>query len=170
MANIPIAVIIVTCLIAAIFILNSMFLLSSIIAWISVEFSGPIPHALGFILGILSLINAILSILMVGVERIKKSVALVFISTCIITFLASIGLFVPWVISYASFCQECSEPQQTFTCINECNDECCFMDTSRPLAIIFIVFSALTLLCSIVGICVAVPFLLYTSSAYSKKR
>lgn len=162
MSRIPTLVVIIACLLSAIFLVSAMVLLSSIIVWISLEFSGPIPHALGFILGILSLINCILSIVMIGVTRIRRTLAFVFLITSAVSLLAGIALFIPWVLKYASFCEECGE--QTPDCVNTCLEvECCFTSTSRPLAIIFVVFSALVLLASIVGVTLAIPYMRYSN-------
>lgn len=174
MARVPTVVVIVACLMSAIFLLSAMVLLSCIIAWLSLEFSGPIPHALGFILGILALVNSVLSIVMIGVARIRRSLAFIFLITSAISLLAGIALFIPWMLVYATFCEECDETEQTIDCLNaeSCPDECCFSQTSRPLALIFVVFSALVLLASIVGVTIAVPYMRYSSSEDSsmKKR
>ena len=53
--------------------------------------------------------------------------------------------------------------------MESCNDECCFTDLSMPLAIIFIVFTAVTLLSSMVGVGVAVPYLWYAYVSSASK-
>ena len=172
MSKISLLVTSIACLVAVSFLLCGMVLLSSIIVWLSVEFSGPIPHALGFILGLLSLLNCVLAILMIGLAKVRKAFAVVFVIANVLSLLASVALFIPWVILYSEFCEGCTEPEISPSCIQECSDEpeCCFRDTSRPLAVIFVVFSALCLLLSVVGVCVAVPYLRYRCDAESTKR
>lgn len=151
-------------------LLCAMVLLSSIIAWISVHFSGPLPHILSFILGLLSLLNGIVTIFMIGITRFKKKVAITSLIVNIVTLLASIALFIPWVMEFESFCKSCSEPQQTQTCIDVCQDECCFIDMSRPIALVMVVFSAFTLLASFVGIVCAAIYLRFSSNSDSSKE
>ncbi len=170
MAKVPTAVVITTALLSVVFLLGSMVLLSAVIVWLSLNFSGPIPHALGFILGVLALVNSVLSILMVGVAKIRKVLAFVFLIASGISLLASIALLIPWAVEYASFCEECEEVEQTMSCLDACEDECCFRASSKPLAIIFVAFSALILAASLVGVIIAVPYLKYSDDRDSIKR
>lgn len=155
---------VITFLLILVFLGCSMVLLSSTIAWLSVEFSGPIPHTLGFVLGIFSLINSILAIMMIGITNLRKMLGFVFMVSSATTLLASIALFVLWVMEYVEFCNTCSEPEQTMSCVDLCDDECCFKDTSQPLAILFVIFSALVLVSSLVGVIVAIPYIRYSSN------
>ena len=66
-------VLIATSVLAVIYLLSSMVLLSSINAWLSVDFSGPLPLVLGFLLVIISLVDAVAAILLVGIARIRKT-------------------------------------------------------------------------------------------------
>ena len=146
--------------------------LSSIIAWISVDFSGPLPHAIGFVLGVLSLVNAIIMIIMIGgASRIRKILAFLLLITSAVTLLTSTVLFIMWITSFLNFCDNCLEPELTYSCVDACNDECCFRDISRPLALVFILFSALTVLCSLAGIGIAVSCIRFVNESNpSKKR
>ena len=165
MAKISMPVVFTTYLVAASFLLSAMALLSSIIAWLSLEFSAPIPHALGFILGILSLVNAVLIILMQGIDKWQRTLALVAMLTSAISLLASVALFIPWVIVYVNFCENCEEEPQTMSCLNSCEqDECCFPDAGRPLAILFLAFSALVILTSLVSVVVTVLYVRHEDS------
>ncbi len=119
--------------------------------WLSVDFSGPLPHdiMLGFLLGILSLVDVVSAIL---IARIRKTLGYVFAAMCAVTLVASITLSIPWIIAYGSFCYDCTEQEQTLWYVEECDDECCFTVSSRPIAVIFIVFSVLTMLCGFIGV------------------
>ncbi len=172
MAKVPLPVLIATSILAVVFLLSSMVLLSSIIAWLSVDFSGPLPHVLGFLLGILSLVDTVAAILLVGIARIRKTLGYVFAAMCAVTLVASIALFIPWIIAYGSFCNDCTEQEQTLRCVDECDDECCFTESSRPIAVIFIVFSVLTMLCGFIGVGISIPYMRYSkdSNVSSKRR
>lgn len=170
MAKVPGLVVGVTCITGVLFLLSSMFLLSSIITWLSVEFSGPLPHILGFVLGMLSLLNAFISILLIGISHWSKTLGFVYLLACVVSLLASIGLLIPFILSFLSFCGDCTQTELTFECIQACNDECCFTNLSMPLAIIFIVFSAISLLSSLAGIAAAVPYIWYAYSESDTKQ
>ena len=134
------------------YLVCSMVLLSSIIAWISVHFSGPLPHVACFILGLLSLITAIATILMLGVDQMKKVVTVGTLVCNIVTLIAGICLFIPLAVTYDGFCGSCTEQERTQACLDACSDECCFLDTSRPLALVMVIFSVLVILAAVVGI------------------
>ena len=172
MGKVPSFVVIIACMLSVIFLMISLVLLSSIIAWLSLEFSGPIPHALGFILGIFSLADAVLAVFMIGIARIRRTLAFVFMASSAITLLASLSLFIPWLVEYLNFCDACLEEELTNSCVSMCQDECCFTDMSRPLALVFVIFSALVLLLSLVGVVVAIPYVRYSvdTSSSIKKR
>lgn len=169
MDRIPTFVAVIASVVSAIFLVSAMVLLSAIIIWISLEFSAPIPHALGFILGILSLINSIIAIMVIGVPRIRKTVAFIFLVTSAVSLLAGSALFIPWVLEYTKFCEDCGE--ESLDCVSTCPSECCFTDKSRPLAFTLLVFSAIIIFMSIVGVAVAVPYMRYNSdNNYTKHR
>ena len=169
MFRIPTFVAVIASVISVIFLASAMVLLSTVIIWISLEFSGPIPHALGFILGILSLINSIVLIVVIGVPRIRKTLAFIFLVTSAVSLLAGAALIIPWVLEYTKFCDDCGE--QTPDCVNNCPQECCFTDQSRPLAITFMALSAIVILMSIVGVAISVPYMRFnTDDNYTKQR
>ena len=151
------------------YLICAMVLLSSIIAWISIHFSGPLPHVVCFVLGVLSLICAVSTILMLGVDQFKKIVTAVTLICNIVTLIASICLFVPLALMYNGFCENCTEPEQTQACIDACSDECCFIDSSRPLALVMVIFSALVMLAAVVGIVCSALYLRFSDDD-SKRR
>ena len=160
-SKIPVPVAILASLVSLLYLISAMVLLSSIIAWLSVDFSGPLPHALGFAVGVLSLLGALIGILMVGIPHLRRTFGFIFLATTVVTLFACIGLIVPFIISFASFCQDCDQEERTRECLNSCDDECCFTDVSMPLAIIFIAFTGTALFTSILGTIIAVPYIWY---------
>ncbi len=170
MAKVPGLVVGVACITAILFLLSAMFLLSSIIIWLSVEFSGPLPHILGFVVGILSLFDAFTAILMIGVSHMRKSLGFIFMIMSVITLLATVALLVPYILSFTAFCSDCDQTELTQECVEACNDECCFTNLSMPLAIIFIACSGVALLSSLLGFSVAVPYIWYAYTGRTSKQ
>ncbi len=170
MAKVPGLVVGLACITTILFLLAAMFLLSSIIIWLSIDFSGPLPHILGFVLGILSLLDALTAILMIGVSQMRKSLGFIFLIMSVVSLLASIALLVPYILSFTTFCNDCTEIELTQECVDACNDECCFMNYSMPLAIIFITCSGVTLLSSLLGFSVAVPYIWYAYTGHGSKQ
>lgn len=170
MSSVPRSLAALACLVAASSLLCAMVLLSTIVAWLSVEFSGPLPHALGFILGVLSLLNAILAIFMMGLDTLRRSFAFLLLVSSTVSLIAGVALMVPWVISYSSFCEECQEPELTSACVEGCEDECCFRGVSVPLALVFLAASALVVVTSLGGVGVAIPYARRGSSSESAKK
>ena len=146
------------------YLLCAMVLLSSIIAWISIDFSGPLPHITCFVLGVLSLITAISTILMMGMDQLQKAVTMVTMICNIVTLVAGICLFVPLVLAYGSFCEDCMEAEKTQACIDACQDECCFFDSSRPLALVMMVCSVLVILAAGVGVVCSALYLRFNDN------
>lgn len=170
MAKVPVLVVGLACIAAILFLLSSMFLLSSIITWLSLEFSGPLPHIVGFVIGILSLFDAFIAILMIGISHMRKSLGFIFMIMSVITLLTSIGLLVPYILSFTAFCNECNQIEQTSECVDTCSDECCFTDLSMPLAITFITCSCVALFSSLLGLSVSVPYIWYTFTRHTSKQ
>ena len=156
---IPVPLMCTATLTVAFYLISSMVLLSTIITWISVEFSGPLPHLLGFAVGILSLIDAIALLLLIGLKSLRQTLGFISLILTVVTLLVSIALLIPFLISFASFCEDCTQEEQTVDCVNSCFDECCFRDMSRPILIVFIAFSVLALFSSILGILVSASYL-----------
>ena len=170
MAKVPVLVVVMACTTGVLFLLSSMFLLSSIIVWLSLEFSGPLPHILGFVVGVISLLDAFIAILMIGIPHLRKTLGFVFLIASVVSLFASIALLVPFILSFTTFCGDCTQMEHTLECVQACNDECCFTNLSLPLAIVFIVFTAITLLSSLAGIAVAVPYIWYAYNAPDNKQ
>lgn len=155
----PIALVCTATLTVGFYLISSMVLLSTIITWISVAFSGPLPHLLGFALGLLSLIDAIALLLLIGVKNLRQTLGFISLIVTVVTLLVSIALLIPFLISFANFCEDCTQEEQTIDCVDSCNDECCFRDMSRPILIVFLAFSALALFSSILGVLVSASYL-----------
>lgn len=171
--KVPVAVVVLASIVAGFYLISSMMLLSSIIAWLSLDFSSAVlPSALAFVIGFLSLVGSFLAILMVGISHLRRILGFVFLALTIITLLACIGLLTPYAIDFQTFCNDCSRlyTEHTIQCVENCNDECCFTDMSMPLVLIFITFSAVSLLTSIVGIGVAVAHLFFTRRSDDLKK
>lgn len=151
------------------YLICAMVLLSSIIAWISIHFSGPLPHVVCFILGLLSLTSAVSTILMLGVDQFRRVVTTVTLIFNAVTLVVGICLFVPLAVMYNGFCQDCTQPEQTQACINDCADECCFIDSGRPLLLVMVIFSVFVLLAAAVGIICSALYLRFDDDD-SKKR
>lgn len=143
----------------AFYVISSMVLLSTIITWISVKFSGPLPHLLGFAVGILSLIDAVALLLLIGLKSLRQTLGFLTLILTVVTLLVSIALLIPFLISFVSFCEDCTQEEETMDCVNSCFGECCFRDMSRPILIVFIAFSALALFSSILGVFVSASYL-----------
>ena len=155
----PLALVCIATLNVALFLVSSMVLLSTIITWLSIEFSGPLPHLLGFAIGILSLIDAVVLLLLMGLSNLRKTMGFLSLILTVVTLLASIALLIPFLIYFTNFCEDCTQEEQTQDCVDSCVYECCFKDMSRPILIVFIAFSALALFSSIVGVLVSVSYL-----------
>ena len=171
--KVPVVVVVLASIVAGFYLISSMMLLSSIIAWLSLDFSSAVqPSALAFAIGFLSLVSSFLAILMVGISHLRRILGFVFLALAVITLLASIGLLTPYAIDFQTFCNECSRlyTEHTIQCVENCDDECCFTDMSMPLVLIFITFSAVSLLTSIVGIGVAVAHLFFTRRSDDMKQ
>ena len=152
----PAALVCTATLTVAGYLISSMVLLSTIITWLSVDFSGPLPHLLAFVIGILSLIDAIFLLFLIGLN--KQSLGFLSLIVTVVTLLACIALLIPFLINFVNFCEDCTQEEETQDCVDSCFNECCFRDMSRPILIVFVAFSALALLSSIVGIVVSASY------------
>ncbi len=163
MAKVPLPVLIATSILAVVFLLSSMVL-----------FRRPLSHMLGFLLEILSLVDTYCHCDLIGRNcKDKKDPKL-----CICSHVCShscgqhCSLYIIWIIAYGSFCDDCTKQEQTLRYVEECDDECCFTESSRPIAVIFIVFSVLTMLCGFIGVGMSIPYMRYSkdSNVSSKRR
>ena len=93
--------------------------------------------------------------------------------------LASVGLLVSFFLFYhdgnaslvGEFCDDCDQfGRRTQTCVDDCDDECCFTDTSEPLAIAFVAAVGLSLVASVVGLGTAVAHLCFAFRLSSQPR
>lgn len=167
-AKIPTPVVFLVGLVAAFYVLSSMALLSSAVAWISLDFTPSFIAPLAFIVGVLSLLTAIVGILMEGVTRITQWLGFTFFIMTATLILVSIGLLVPFVLIYnggndsliREYCNDCEQfGSKTQTCVDNCDDECCFTDLSETLAVILFVGAGTSLLTSIFGLGAAIAHL-----------
>ena len=176
-SKIPLPVVILVGLVSIIYLICSMVLLSSIIAWISLDFSPTLAGPLAFVTGTLSLAAAVVGILMEGVTRLRRGLGFLFLLLNVGTILTTIGLLVPFVLIYnggssdfiALFCDDCDQfGEKTQVCVDKCNDECCFTDMSEPLAVILTAFTGGSLLASVLGVGASVAHLVYAFKISSK--
>lgn len=144
----------------ALFLVSSMILLSTIITWLSVNFSGPLPHLLGFAIGVLSFADAVALLLLIGIKKHRQTLGFISLILTVITFLVSVALLIPLLVSFASFCEACTAVEQTQDCVDTCIYECCFRDLSRPILIVLIASSCLAAISCLLGIAVSLSYLL----------
>lgn len=147
-----------------------MALFSSIIAWLSLDFSVNLAAPLAFIIGFLSLISAIVGILMEGVAHIRRCLGFTFLVLTVALILTSVGLLLPFILLYnggnesliGEICSDCDQfGKRTQTCVDDCEDECCFTDMSELLATVFVAFTGLSLVASVIGLGTAVVHLFF---------
>ena len=176
-SKIPLLVVVLVALVSTAYILCSMVLLSSIVAWISLDFSNSLAAPLAFVVGILSFFAAFVGILMAGVTRITRCLGFTFLVLTVALILTSIGLLVPFILLYnggnesviGKFCDDCDEfGKQTQTCVDDCEDECCFTEMSEPLAVVLIASAGLSLVASVVGLGTAIAHLFFVFRLPSK--
>ena len=148
------------------YLICAMVLYSSIIAWLSLEFSPSLPAAMAFIVGTLCLATAILGTIMFGGKETKDLFTALFVLFSLFVLLASIGLLPPFAAGFYSSsedyslgdtCNDCPElfgNDATLECVRDCNDECCFTDLSSPLVRLLLGFVIIALVVSFFGIAV----------------
>ena len=181
-SKIPLPVVVLVGVVSTLYLICAMVLFSSIIAWISLEFSPSLAGPLAFIIGSLSLASAIVGILMEGVTHFRRTLGFIFLLLTVGLILTSVGLLVPFIVIYnggdssliGEICSNCEQlGERTQLCVDECNDECCFTDMSEPLAAVLITFTAISLLASVIGLGTAVAHLFFAfryPSHSGKKR
>ena len=157
-------------LVSTLYLLCSMALLSTAIAWISLQFTPTLVAPLAFSVGFLSLMAAVIGILMEGVPRVTRFLGFTFLVLTVALILVSIGLLVPFILLYnggnesliGEYCDDCEQfGMRTQTCVDNCDDECCFTELSEPLAIVVIAAGGTSLLNSIVGLGTAIAHLFF---------
>lgn len=160
----PKIIVTVIALVNIIYLVCAMVLYSSIIAWLSLEFTAALPTAMAFIIGTLCLATALLGTIMFGGKETKDLFSALFILFSVFVLLASIGLLPPFASEFYSSssdsslgdtCNDCTElygNDAPMECIRDCNDECCFTDYSSPLVRLLFSFVIVALVVSFVGI------------------
>ena len=170
-SKIPLPVVCLVGLVATLYILCSMVLISSGVAWISLQFTPTITAPLAFGVGSLSLLAAIVGILMEGVTRFTRCLGFTFLTLTASLILVSVGVLIPFVLLYnganesliGEYCYKCEQyGRRTQTCVDNCDDECCFTDTSETLATVIIAGAGVSLLTSIVGLGTAIAQLFFS--------
>lgn len=178
--KLPAVVVVFAAIAATLYLLCAMALLSSIIAWISLEFDLEYAAPLAFTVGLLSLAAGIVAILMVGISRLKQLFGFIFLMLTVLIMLTSIGLGVLFGLEYigdkddlvsGNVCDDCDhQGMDTQLCVDQCSDECCFTDKSDPLAIIFLAGAGTALIASVVGLGVVVLHLYFAFRSGVPKR
>lgn len=148
----------------------AMGLFSSIIIWLSLQFTAALPAAMAFVIGIPCLACVIASILMFGIKEKATIFTVVYIILGVFVVVAGISIMSPFIQLYThersdligDFCSDCNHlGAHTLQCVDGCHDECCFTNFSAPLSRAFIAFTAISLVASIASIVVGILNLLY---------
>jgi hypothetical protein len=157
-----------------------MGLLSSIIIWLSLEFTPALPAALAFVIGIPCLACALVYILMFGIQERAVIFTVIYITIGIFLVVAGVSIMGPFIQLYTheqsdligEFCTDCSHTgRKTLQCVQECHDECCFTNYSAPLSRAFVAFTAIALISSIANIVIGILNLIYIyMSSPSQKK
>ena len=146
----------------------AMVLFSSIIVWLSLEFTAPLPSALAFVVGIPCLLSSVTAILMLGVRRHNSIFGTIFLILAVVIIIAGVSILVPFTLDYnhdqldllGDICIDCGYVgNQTMTCKDSCLDECCFTQYSAPLTRIFLLSTLIALAVSIIAIITGIAHL-----------
>lgn len=156
--------------VAILHVLCAMGLFSSIIIWLSLQFTAALPSALAFIIGIPCLLCAIVSILMFGIKEKATLFTVLYIILGVFVLVAGVSIMSPFIQLYThersdligDFCTDCGHlGDHTMQCIDACHDECCFTNFSAPLSRAFIAFTAISLIASLVSITLGIINLIF---------
>ena len=176
----PKIIVTIIAIVNIIYLICAMVLFSSIIAWLSLEFTAALPAAMAFIVGTLCLVTAILGTIMFGGKDTRDLFTALFILFSVFVLLASIGLLPPFTSEFYSSssnhslgetCSDCSElygNNASVECVRDCNDECCFTDFSSPLVRLLFGFVIVALVVSFIGIFVGAIHCYFVRRDYSK--
>ena len=149
----------------------AMVLFSSIIIWLSLEFTAPLPSALAFVVGIPCLLCSVMAILMLGVRRHNSIFGTIFLILAVVIIIAGVSILVPFALDYnhdqldllGEICVDCSYVgNRTIVCQDSCLDECCFTQYSAPLIRIFLASTIVALAVSLVAIFTGIAHLCWT--------
>ena len=155
------AIVVLGTIVSFLYLICTMGLLSSIIIWLSLEFTPALPSTLAFIIGVPCLASAIVGILMFGIPRREALFTVIFILLAIFTILAGVSVMGPFINLYThersdligEFCDDCDYiGKKTVICVDACHDECCFTNYSAPLVRVFIAFTATALAVSVAAV------------------
>ena len=178
----PKVVVTIIAIVNIIYLICAMVLYSSIIAWLSLEFTAALPTAMAFIVGTLCLITAILGTIMFGGKDTRDLFTALFILFSVFVLLASIGLLPPFTSAFYSSssdhslgdtCNDCAElygNDAPMECVRDCNDECCFTDFSSPLVRLLFVFVIVALVVSFIGLIVGAIHCYFVRRDYGKDK
>lgn len=165
-----------------IYLICAMGLYSSIITWLSLEFTVALPAAMAFIIGTLCLATAVLGTIMFGGKETRDLFTALFILFSVFILLASIGLLPPFVAEFYSSssdhslggtCNDCPMlygNDAPMECVRDCNDECCYTNFSSPLVRLLFAFVIIALAVSFIGIIVAAVHWFYVRRDRSKDK
>lgn len=151
-------------------LLCAMGLFSTIIIWLSLEFTPGLPSALAFVVGIPCLASTLAFVLMVGIKERAVILTIPYIVLGIFIIATGISLMTPFIELYShedpdligEFCSDCNHVgAHTVQCVTNCNDECCFTNFSAPLSRALISFSAIAILASLISVVIGVLNLIY---------
>lgn len=151
-------------------LLCAMGLFSSIIIWLSLEFTAALPSALAFVIGIPCLICAIVYVVMFGIQERATIFTVLYIIIGVFILIAGIGIMSPFIQLYShqrsdligDFCEDCNHVgRKTLQCVQDCYDECCFTNYSAPLTRAFIAFTVVALTASMGSIIIGTLNLVY---------
>ena len=147
-----------------------MGLFSSIIIWISLEFTAALPSALAFVIGIPCLLCAVVFVLMFGIKERGVIFTVLYIILAVFIVIAAIAIMSPFIQFYnhersdliGVFCEDCDHlGRRTQRCVDECHDECCFTNFSAPLSRAFIAFTAFALTSGLASVIIGILNLVY---------
>ena len=180
MASLFYKIIIVLGTIVSLFhLLCAMGLFSSIIIWLSLEFSAALPSALAFVIGIPCLVCAVISILMFGIQERATLFTVFYIILGVFILIAGISILAPFIQFYThersdligDFCDDCEYlGKRTLACIENCHDECCFTNYSAPLSRAFIAFTSVALVVSVASIGIGIANLCVHITSKDQKK
>lgn len=165
-----------------IYLICAMVLYSSIIAWLSLQFTAALPAAMAFIIGTLCLATAILGTIMFGGKETRDLFTALYILFSVFVLLASIGLLPPFTSEFysrssdSSLGETCNGCRALYgndapvECVRDCNDECCFTDFSSPLVRLLFVCVLIALVVSFIGIIVGAVHLYFVRRDSKKDK
>ena len=166
-------------LVSFLHLICAMVLLSSIIIWLSLEFTAPLPSALAFVVGIPCLLCSVMAILMLGVRRHNSIFGTIFLILAVVIIIAGLSILIPFALDYnhdqldllGEICVDCSYVgNRTMMCQDSCLHECCFTQYSAPLTRIFLASTIVALAVSVVAILTGIAHLCSTLNNPERRK